>query len=155
MDTVAPDEAFTSFFADEGDRLRRALVAAYGTEVGVEVTNDALAWAWEHWERVQAMDAPVGYLYRVGQSAARRHHRWRRPLALPEETLGVDDGDGGPRLDEALAGLSASQRVAVLLVHGHGWSYAEVAEATAVSVGSVRNDLHRGMKRLRRQLEHR
>jgi RNA polymerase sigma factor (sigma-70 family) len=73
---------------------------------------------------------------------------------MPEEIRDGEPADGGPGLDEAMEGLSQNQRVAVLLVHGHGYSYAEVAEITGVSVGSVRNDLHRAMTRLRRQLEH-
>jgi RNA polymerase sigma factor (sigma-70 family) len=153
MQLERPEGEFTTFFADERARLRRALVAAYGVEIGTDVTNDALAWAWEHWDRVEKMDQPLGYLYRVGQSAARRHHRWRRPMDWPTEVLDPDPSDAGLRLDGALAQLTPRQRTAALLVHGHGWSYAEVAEATSVSVNSVRNDLHRAMKRLRRQLE--
>jgi DNA-directed RNA polymerase specialized sigma24 family protein len=144
--------AFETFFAVEGPRLRRALVATYGPEVGADVAEDALAWAWEHWERVRTMPNAVGYLYRVGQSAARRHHRWRRPVELPPEVRSTPT-DGGPGLEQALARLTPSQRATVLLVHGHGWSYAEAAEALSVSTTRVRNDLHRGMKRLRRDLE--
>jgi RNA polymerase sigma-70 factor (ECF subfamily) len=61
----------------------------------------------------------------------------------------------GVRLDEALVALSPRQRAAALLVHGHGYSYAEVAALTGASVGSVRNDLHRAMKRLRARMEER
>jgi DNA-directed RNA polymerase specialized sigma24 family protein len=143
---------FDSFFTEDGARLRRALVATYGPDIGTDVTEDALAWAWEHWARVQEMANPVGYLYRVGQSAARRHHRWQRPLDLPPEVR-FDADDTGPGLDLALAYLTAGQRAAVLCVHGYGWTYAETAEALSVSVIRVRNDLHRGMKRLRRDLE--
>jgi RNA polymerase sigma-70 factor (ECF subfamily) len=57
------------------------------------------------------------------------------------------------RLDEALVRLTPRQRAAVLLVHGHGYSYAEVAAMTGASVGSVRNELHRAMTRLRAGME--
>ena len=144
--------SFDSFVARDGERLRRALVATYGVEVGCDVWAEALAWAWEHWERVEGMDQPVGYLFRVGQSASRRHRRWARPLALAPERSIPDAGDSGAELAEALARLTPRQRTVAVLVHGYGWSYGEVAEATAVSVASVRNDLHRAMKRLRREL---
>jgi len=36
------------------------------------VTAEALAYAWENWDRLSSMKNPVGYLYRVGQSRARR-----------------------------------------------------------------------------------
>jgi hypothetical protein len=67
---------FEVFYDLAEPRLRRALVAAYGTERGREATCEALAWAWEHWNDVRGMANPVGYLYRVGQSRTRpRRHR--------------------------------------------------------------------------------
>jgi hypothetical protein len=36
-------------------RLRQALVAAYGLEVGTECTADAIAWGWEHRERLDPL----------------------------------------------------------------------------------------------------
>jgi RNA polymerase sigma factor (sigma-70 family) len=120
-------------------------------EVGTEVTADALAWAWENWDRVQAMANPVGYLFRVAQSSARRHHRWRRRIGLPaeprDELAGIEPG-----LDGALAALPARQRTAVLLVHGLGWTYQETADAMDVSLAAVRNHVHRGLARLRTTL---
>jgi DNA-directed RNA polymerase specialized sigma24 family protein len=144
--------AFESFVTVEGQRLRRALIAAYGVDAGCEACAEALAWAWEHWLRVVEMVNPVGYLFRVGQSSARRQRRWRRRVILPVE-VPREPGEMSLRLDEALVELPPRQRVAVLLVHGYGYSYAEVADVTASSVASVRNDLHRAMKRLRRVLE--
>ena len=74
---VGDAAAFERFVADTGGQLRRALVAHFGIDDGPDITNDALLWAWEHWDHVQTMENPRGYLYRVGQSAARRHRRWR------------------------------------------------------------------------------
>jgi RNA polymerase sigma factor (sigma-70 family) len=151
----APERSFEAFVGVEGTRLRRALVASYGVEVGSDACAEALAWAWEHWPRVVEMANPVGYLFRVGQSASRRQRRQTRRITLPSENHDPDVGEMSVRLDEALVGLSSRQRTVALLVHGHGYSYAEVAEITESSVASVRSDLHRAMKRLRRQLEDR
>lgn len=148
------EPSFEEFVARHGEGLRRALVAAYGVDVGGDACAEALAFAWEHWDRVGAMERPVGYLFRVGQSASRRLLRpRRRRIELPAEPVDPDLGDVGVRLDEALLTLSPRQRAAVLLVHGHGYSYTEAAEMTGASVGSVRNELHRAMKRLRAQME--
>jgi RNA polymerase sigma factor (sigma-70 family) len=150
----APDRSFERFVAVEGERLRRALVASYGIDVGSDACAEALAWAWEHWARVCEMANPVGYLFRVGQSATRRQRRWHRPrVLLPTEAGNPDVGEMSGRLDEALVALPERQRAVVLLVHGYDYSYAEVAEMTGASLASVRNDLHRAMKRLRAQLE--
>lgn len=143
---------FDDFVNDHGRHLRQALVARFGVDIGTEVASEALAYAWQHWERVQELDNPVGYLYRVGVSAARRHHRWRRPVSLPTESAGpadAPDNDLGP----ALARLTRQQRVCVILVHVHDWSYERTAEATGLSLSAVGNHLRRGLRRLRTELE--
>ena len=143
------EERFSRFAADVQPRLRRALVSFYGIEVGSEVTADALALAWERWDTVEAMANPVGYLFRVGQSRSRRYRR--RAIVLPavpaSEFPEID-----PRLPRALANLSNQQRAAVLLVHAHGWTQAETADALGCSVSTLRNHLDRGMRRLRASL---
>ena len=144
---------FDAFVETYGPRLRRALVAANGVQIGNDACADALAWAWEHRATVMAMEHPAAYLYRVGQSAARRHRRWHREVHLPPEAGAAAETPGSPRLDDALRRLSARQRTVVILVHAHGWSYGEVAESLGLSVASVRNQLHRGMKRLREDME--
>jgi len=141
---------FDSFVETAGPRLRAALVAAYGIETGQESAAEALAYAWEHWERVERMDNPVGYLYRVGQTAARRSRRPHGFLPPPDSE---EQPEVEPRLLPALAVLSDSQRVAVLMVHGYGWPIASVADVLEVSVSTVRTHLSRAMARLQAALE--
>ena len=143
--------AYEAFCARDALRLRRLLVAHYGLEVGAEAASDAMAWAWEHWAELSTVDNQVGYLYRVAQSKARRYRRWGRRPTFPAE-MGRPPGDHEPGLERALRRLPADHRVAVLLVHAHGWTYAEVAEARDVPVTTVRNHVHRGLAALRRHL---
>ena len=49
--------------------------------------------------------------------------------------------------------LTERQRVAVVLVHGFGWTLREVAELTDVAVTSVQNHVERGLEKLRTALE--
>jgi RNA polymerase sigma factor (sigma-70 family) len=151
IELIACESRFAEFMDEYAGRLRRALVAAYGVQIGNDVCADALAWAWEHQSELLEMTHPVGYLYR--QSSARRYHRWQREIRLPAEVDRSGASGGTGRLDEALAGLSRSRRTVVVLVHAHGWSYVEVADALGISVASVRNHLHRGMRQLRNALE--
>jgi DNA-directed RNA polymerase specialized sigma24 family protein len=143
------EERFSRFAAEVEPRLKRALVAWYGVEVGSEAAADALELAWERWESVETMANPVGYLFRVGQSRSRRYRR--RAVGLPAVPA-AELPDIDPRLPAALAGLSARQRAAVLLVHAHGWTRAEAADALGCGVSSLRNHLERGMRRLRASL---
>jgi RNA polymerase sigma factor (sigma-70 family) len=146
---IQPD--FDRFARAVGDRLRVVLVARYGVELGNDACAEALAFAWERRETVLAMENPAGYLYRVAQTAVRRDHRRRRVPDLPVEAP-VTLADPEPGLHDALRRLTEDQRVAVVLVHGYGWRYQEVADVLGVPVSTVRNHLHRGLKRLRRLL---
>ena len=150
MNDVPRDaEAFTAFWAEVEPRLRRAFVAAYGTDRGRDATQEALAWAWEHWDRMATMTNPAGYLWRVGRSRTRP--RRREPVLLPVPA--PDDPMVEPALVPALHALTPHQRAAVLLVHGHGWQLREVAQLFGVRVSTVQSHVERAMTKLRSALE--
>lgn len=144
-----PSESFTEFVGEVEPRLKRALCVRFGIERGVEATADALAYGWEHWDRIRDMDNPAGYLYQVGRSRTRAR-RTPRPTfpALPAEASPWVE----PGLPAALARLSESQRQAVWLVHGFEWTLEETASLLDVSVSTVRKHLERGEKKLRTAL---
>jgi DNA-directed RNA polymerase specialized sigma24 family protein len=149
---VRPEPAvFAAFVRDVEPRLRRALVASFGPVDGREATVDALSWAWEHWDRVDSAGNKLGYLYRVGQNAARRNAsraQCGRSETRDEQRL----SDVEPALLSALAKLSVQQRTAVLLVHGFGWSQTDVAHLLDVNVSTLREHLARSLIRLRTTL---
>jgi RNA polymerase sigma factor (sigma-70 family) len=142
---------FEALIADLEPRLRRAFVARYGWPAGLDITAEAIEWAWTHRDEFSTVNNPAGYLYRVGMSRSRRLIRWRKEQgALPLE---VSSGDvaswSEPELPTALNRLKPDDRAAIVLVHCFQWSYAEVAELLDVPVHTVRNRIHRGMHSLR------
>ena len=141
-------DAFDDFVARVEPRLRRALVAAYGSHRGRDATAEALGWAWENWSKAAALESPVAYLYRVGQSRTRA----RKTRAI-FEVAAEHEHRVEPKLRAALENLTERQRVAVVLVHGFGWTMREVAELDGISVTSVQNHLDRAMTKLRNHLE--
>lgn len=145
-----PDvDTFTIFAIANEARLRHALMAACGGEVGREAAVEALAYGWEHWERLQKMDNPMGYLYVVGRKMGRRRRRSEPTfMEVPDDRM----PDIEPALPGALAALSARQRTAVVLVHCFQWSLSEVAEVMGISKTTVQNHLERGMTSLRRRI---
>lgn len=161
--------------ADESDRLavsgpsplvglvepvRRALVSAYGPELGAEAAADALAWGVEHQDRLLRMRNPGGYLFRVGQSSARRRRQrvsadWVVTLAthVSSEPLMESRLVERAALVSALRLLTERQRTAVLLVVAYRYSLEEAASTLGCTVSSLRNHVRRGLSRLRRALE--
>jgi DNA-directed RNA polymerase specialized sigma24 family protein len=145
--TPSHDE-FDDFVAATEPRLHRALVAKLGWERGREATAEALAYAWEYWDRVAAMANPAGYLYRVGASRVRP----RKQAALPGQGH-EDEIWFEPSLAKCLSTMPERQRIAVVLVHGYGWSSSEVADMTGLKRTTVQTHLERGLANLRRQLK--
>ena len=149
LEVEAP--AFEEFFVRVEPRLRAALTSRYGVDLGREATAEAMAWSFEHWDRVRMMEHPISYLYRVGQTRTRRLRRWWRPTLPGEPVSSMPDVD--PRLAGALGELPERQRVAVLLVHGHDWSHGEVAALLGITTSTVATHVARALEHLRRSLE--
>ena len=147
MSTLPDRHEFEDFFERVEPKLRIALIAVFGQEAGRDATAAALAYGWEHWDRISSMGNPVGYLYRVGQSSQRRHKEPRWIEAPQDHTPHFEPG-----LPAAIAALSEKQRLAVVLVHAYGWNRKEVADIVGISVSSIDTHLSRGLSRLRRSL---
>ncbi len=140
--------SFTTFVKETEPRLRHALVAVFGQDRGLEATAVALAYAFEHWERIENMENPAGYLYRVGRS--RGSFEQMRPSFAPvpeEHASNVEPG-----LPAALRRLSEKQRVVVVMIHAYGWSREETASLMGLSISTVDTHLQRGLSKLRRHL---
>ena len=149
-DTTSTD-SFTAFVKATETSLRHALTAAWGPDRGREGAAEALAYGWEHWDRIEGMENPACYLYKVGRDRVRRMEPRRVVLPAPES--GDSEHWVEPGLPAALARLSEQQRLVVGLVYGYGWTLAEVAQLLKVSKGTVQIHADRGLKRLRRHMK--
>src|SRR6478752_6924656 len=102
------------------------------------------------------------WLNRICVNAAMDQQRAkkRRPVqpyagieADPERT--ALDGERTRILGRALAEITDDQRAAIVLYDVEGYDYAEIAEMTGVSLGTVKSRIHRGRLALRGLLEDR
>jgi DNA-directed RNA polymerase specialized sigma24 family protein len=142
------DGAFETFASGALPRLRRALIGQRGIDGASDAAAEALAYAWEHWDRVSRMDNPIGYLYRVAQSRTRA----RKQGLLPTPTeLGIPDIE--PQLVPALQRLGDRQRTAVWLIHACDWRPAEVGTALGISASAASTHAARGLAKLRADME--
>lgn len=148
-----PMTEMEDFLAETRTGLERALVARFGVHDGVDAAAEAVAYAVEKWPLLEQMNNPAGYLFRVGQTHGNRlRRRKRRQHHLVNDPQTADtpvDLD----LQAALMKLKPAQRVAVVLVHAHGHTYAEAASILDVPLTTVTNHLTRGLARLHRILE--
>lgn len=143
-------DTFTEFMREAEPRIRRALTAAFGSEVGREAAAEAVSYGWQNWDRVGVMENPAGYLFRVGQRKARRMRQRREPF--DQMSSGSDDPWIEPGLAPAMKRLSERQRIVVSLIHAFDWSMSEVAEFLGLSKASVQTYETRAMKKLKSAL---
>ena len=149
-DVVAKESApsFESFYVANERRLFRALFVMTGDRYEAEdLMQTAFTKVLERWERVVALDDPVGYLFRTAfnthRSAVRRTMRaalrvvpWspeRQPPAEPAEVAEARD-----RAARALAALTRRQREAVVLTALLGYGRNEAARIMGIRPATVR-----------------
>ncbi len=168
--------------AQKGDRAAfAALVRAHQDEVytlarrlvgdphlASDVAQEAMIRAWRALPKFRGDSRLSTWLYRITvntswthRSRARRHRGV--PLEEHYEVAAPEDRDHPvvagemlelrSRLREALDRLPDGQRQVIVLKDIHGWSHAEIAEATGISVTAAKVRLHRARARLARDLE--
>jgi len=157
-DQVAPRLEFEEFFRAEYPGLVRAFYVLTADQAEAEeLAQEAMARAYERWDRVGAMESPAGYLYRIGVNLNRhrvRHLavRARRLLAMTHDARSEQVPGVRREIAEAIASLSRGQREAFMLVEWLGLNAAEAGRRLGIAPGSVRSRVHRAKAVLRAQL---
>jgi len=150
--TTAPPD-----FEAEFDRLfGRAYAVARrltGDPTAAEdVAAEALARTYVHWNRVCAFEYRDAWVARVATNLAIKAARHR---ASPRAQVTDDPSDATTlrlALVEALGRLPRRQREAVALRYLADLSIDDVARTLGVSVGTVKQSVHRALRTLRSQL---
>jgi RNA polymerase sigma-70 factor (ECF subfamily) len=168
--------------AQKGDRAAFAvLVRAHQDEVytlarrlagdphlASDISQEALVRAWRALPKFRGDARLSTWLYRITvntswtQKARAKRHQGT-PIEEHYDLAAPEDGDHPvvagemlylrERLRLALDRLPEGQRQVVVLKDIHGWSHAEIAEATGISVTAAKVRLHRARARLARDLE--
>ena len=148
---------FRAYFEHAEPRLRNALVAGFGPDDGREAAAEALAWGWRNWDRLQTMDNPNGYLYRIGRNRVLRQRARERGRVDVRTLDDLPDRWQYPEFEPGLAGflelLPRQQRTCVWLVHGLGYTLADVAGMLGCSRSTVAAHVRRALMVLRSDLE--
>jgi RNA polymerase sigma factor (sigma-70 family) len=150
---------FEAFFEAEHARLLRALFLVTGNrQEAEEIMQDAFVAVWERWDRVAAMDEPVGYLYRTAMNRFRS--RVRRAARAARRAVGVaEGGDAFAAAEErdvlarALAKLPDRQRAAIVLTELLGYGSDEAGRILGIRGVTVRSLASQARAALRTHLE--
>ena len=164
--------AFEDLARDVEAGLYRHVVRIVGTAQEAEdVVQDALLSAWRSMASFQGGSFRA-WVFRIATNRSidvirQRRRRGELPLEPPEgdEVEWAEPVAPGPdpaelasqaealtAVEEALQGVPAEQRAALLLRDVEGFSYEEIAQITAVEVGTVKSRIHRARTAVRNVL---
>lgn len=178
----ATQDAWVARLQDRDREALREVVAAFGERLtavvsGVlrdrdavdDVVQETFAKAWYRIHAFQGGSSLYTWLYRVAVNGAKDYikSRRRRPAgsfdelpgraSLPDERLpqmeGIERRELRLRVRAAIARLPAPFREVLALREIEGMSYNDIAEALALSLGTVESRLFRARQRLRELLD--
>ena len=141
---AAPPFTFEEFFAAENGPLYRRMCFVTGNaQEAEEIVQDAFLSLWERWDHVSSLEDPTGYLYRTAMNVHRKRYR-RAKLAIRRAIAAAPLADPFEGIDEqqdllaAVAGLTARQRAALVLLDVVDMTSEEAGLALGVTPGTVR-----------------
>lgn len=129
------------------------------SETAMDLVQDAIVKALQHWESLREPEAVRSWFYRILVRECLSFLRQnRRVIYLPEPPdLGQDSHEGAledrEALRQALEKLSPKVRTVVLLRFYEEMQLSEIAEITGANLSTVKSRLYKGLKKLRECLE--
>jgi len=145
-------KAFALLHARYAPVVHAVILARVPHHDAEDLVQEVFVKALEHLSSVRDPAAVGGWLCALARNLAADYHRARRTATLPAEIVGPGDGAAAADALAAIRELPATYSETLLMRLVEGMTGPEIAEATGMTPGSVRVNLHRGMKLLRRRL---
>lgn len=139
------EPSFDDFFLAEHDRLYRALYFITGNVHDAdELCQDAFLKLWERWDRIETIDDPRAYLFRVALNGFRMRLRRAKTAArklrlthdVPPDVF--DAIDARADVHAMLGALPARQRTALVLTEIFDYSSEQAGRIMHISPSTVR-----------------
>ena len=135
---------FATFFADEHRGLFKLLYFVTGNRAdAAELMQDAFLRLWERWDRIESIDDPTAYLFRVALNGFRMRtraaRRAARRLVAPASSFDpYDEVNLREDVRRMLLSLSPRQRAALVLLDMYGYGSEEAARIMGIRPSTVR-----------------
>lgn len=152
------DVDFEEFVQRHFDSLAKTLaVVTLDKELAADAAQEAFLQLYIRWHKIDKLDNPVAWLYRVGINRCRDYRRRLVRAARVFDRLTAAAGAEEPEEQwlpdvtfvALLRDLPKRQRVAAVLFYQADLSTAEIARVMHISEGAVKSHLHRARETLR------
>ena len=145
--------AFAELYRRFARAVHGVVLARVSYGEAADLVQDVFAAALERLPQLGEPAAFPGWLLAIARNRAIDHVRARKPTdELPELPVPASRAAEVAQVLTALRTLPEAYQETMILRLVEGMSGPEIAEQTGLSPGSVRVNLHRGMKRLREAL---
>ncbi|GAA1888392.1 RNA polymerase sigma factor [Actinomadura bangladeshensis] len=160
-------EAFGELFRRHAPKLHAYIRRRLGPALADDLVSEAFATAFRQRARFDGRREFGAWLWGIAANLIARHHRQESRMYRAFARTGTDPAEDGvadtasdrasaaalgPGLAKALASLNAQERHAVLLLAWAELSYAEIAAALDLPLGTVKAKIHRARRKLRKAL---
>jgi RNA polymerase sigma factor (sigma-70 family) len=137
--------SFDGFFEAEHERLYQALYFVTGSRQDAEeLMQDAFLKLWERWDRIDTIDDPTGYLFKVALNGFRMRLRHaavaiRKPSPVAEHRDEFNDAEMRADVRRLLLALTPRQRAALMLIDLLEYPSDQAADILGVRASTVRS----------------
>ena len=151
-----PPSSFDELVRTEHGRLYGALcLVTRDRNEAEDVMQEAFLRVWERWDRVGAMEDPVGYVYRTAFNMFRKRTRraalaLRRTLRVAPPRDELAEVEARETVVRALAALTPRQRASIVLVDLLEHTSEEAAQLLGIKAPTVRVLVSQGRAALKR-----
>ena len=141
---VTAPKDFRTFFEDEHARLFKTLYFVTGDRSeAADLMQEAFLKLWERWDRIDSIEDPTAYLFKVALNGNRMRVRSASRAARRQIPLGIvrdpfDDVDVREDVLQMLRGIAPRQRAALVLLDLYGYGSEEAARIMGIRPSTVR-----------------
>jgi RNA polymerase sigma factor (sigma-70 family) len=153
------DQAFAELVSRHQSKLRNLLRRlSNDPALADDLAQQAFLEAWRSIKSLRSSGAFGSWLKRVAINTWLKHSRSKDPLNTVDDKSDVpvivdrSSIDEEIDLDRALATLSKSERLCIVLSYHQGMSHGSIAEFTGMPLGTVKSHINRGVQQLRKLL---
>jgi RNA polymerase sigma-70 factor (ECF subfamily) len=155
---VMASQSFEEFFETHRRELFAAmLLVTHDRHEAEDIAQETFVRMWQRWDRLEAIDDPVAYAFRIAMNVWRsRRRRVQTALrrALHSE-LGRDDlslVDEADAVTRAMRHLSPRERAVVILTDLLDWTSQQAGSALGIRASTVRVLRSRAHEKLRERM---
>jgi RNA polymerase sigma factor (sigma-70 family) len=145
---------FQALMDEHREDVYRFLVASLGREDADDCFQETFIAALRGYPRLKSASNLRSWLFTIAHRKAIDAHRARSRRAVPVEEVPEQATEppalnGEPELWQAVRGLPAKQRAAVLHRYVNDLAYVDIGQVMGCSEDAARQSVHEGLKKLR------